>query len=324
MAAARGGGTDEALIAELGAAPAGDGAARRAQVAALLRFAGGPRIVAGRVVVAATLDHEAVARRLAADIAALYGRAATVRALPGGRIERPRYVVEVNDGGAVLARQVGLVDPAGRWVRGLPMWLVGGQRAPEAVWRGAFLASGRLGARGRSCEVGCPSVEAAVALVGAARRLGVRAKARQAGGVDSVTVAGADVVTLLARMGAHNASAELGRQHARSAVRRTGNFSAANQARSAQAAADTAAQARRALDILGDTAPQHLVAAAMLRIEHPDAPLQQLGRLADPPVSKDTISGQIRRLLRLAERRLVEHQAETDLTVDRKGARRGA
>ena len=51
----------------------------------------------------------------------------------------------------------------------------------EAAWRGAFLAHGSLTEPGRSMalEVTCPGSEAALALVGAARRLKIHAKARE-------------------------------------------------------------------------------------------------------------------------------------------------
>ncbi|HEY4993266.1 MAG TPA: DNA-binding protein WhiA, partial [Nakamurella sp.] len=47
--------------------------ARKAEVSALLRFAGGLHIVAGRVIVEAELDTGAVARRLRKEIGELYG-----------------------------------------------------------------------------------------------------------------------------------------------------------------------------------------------------------------------------------------------------------
>ncbi len=47
--------------------------ARRAEVASLLRFAGGLHIVAGRVVVEAEVDLGIIARRLRKDIYDLYG-----------------------------------------------------------------------------------------------------------------------------------------------------------------------------------------------------------------------------------------------------------
>ncbi|BBZ36437.1 hypothetical protein MCNF_50420 [Mycolicibacterium confluentis] len=35
-----------------------------------------------------------------------------------------------------------------------------------------------------------------------------------------------------------------------------------------------------------------------MRLEHPDASLEELGRLAQPPMTKDAIAGQLRRLMR--------------------------
>ncbi|UQX10731.1 DNA-binding protein WhiA [Candidatus Mycobacterium methanotrophicum] len=274
--------------------------ARRAQVATLLRCAGARvRVVAGRSVLSAELDDERTAARLRADLAAGYGCQAAIRTRP----RPPRHVVGVSGDGESLARRAGLLDAHGRLVRGLPAQLVGGQIAAEAVWRGAFLACGSLDER--AIRLDCPTPEAALALVGAARRLGVRARARDAGGVDRVTVRGREhIALLLARIGAGETVRALQQRWAVRGARprQPGEFAGANQARATQAAADTAARARRALEILGDGAPAQLVQAARLRIEHQQVPLGQLGRLADPPLSKDTISGQLRRLLALADR----------------------
>ncbi|HET8590285.1 MAG TPA: DNA-binding protein WhiA, partial [Nakamurella sp.] len=59
----------------------------------------------------------------------------------------------------------------------------------------------------------------------------------------------------------------------------------------------------RALDILGEDAPDHLADAGRLRIKHGQASLEELGQLADPPMTKDAIAGRIRRLLTMADRR---------------------
>ena len=55
--------------------------------------------------------------------------------------------------------------------------------------------------------------------------------------------------------------------------------------------------------ILGDTVPDHLAAAGKLRVEHRQASLEELGRLADPPMTKDAVAGRIRRLLSMADRK---------------------
>ncbi|CAA9278787.1 MAG: Transcription_WhiA, partial [uncultured Actinomycetospora sp.] len=156
---------------------------RRAEVAALLRFGGGLHIVGGRVVVEAELDTGSAARRLRGEIHDLYGHNPEVHVLSQGGLRKgTRYVVRVAADGDSLARQTGLLDQRGRPVRGLPPQVVsGGVCDAEAAWRGAFLAHGSLTEPGRSSalEITCPGMEAAMALVGAARRLGVVAKARE-------------------------------------------------------------------------------------------------------------------------------------------------
>ena len=93
--------------------------ARRAEVASLLRFAGGLHIVSGRVVVEAEVDLGIIARRLRKDIYDLYGYNAVVHVLSASGIRKStRYVVRVAKDGEALARQTGLLDLRGRPVRG--------------------------------------------------------------------------------------------------------------------------------------------------------------------------------------------------------------
>ena len=54
--------------------------------------------------------------------------------------------------------------------------------------------------------------------------------------------------------------------------------------------------------LLQGQAPEHLLAAGRLRLEHPHVSLEQLATLADPPMTKDAVAGKLRRLLALAER----------------------
>ena len=100
---------------------------RRAEVSALLRFAGGLHIVAGRVVVEAEVDLGSIARRLRREIFDLYGYSSDVHVLSAGGLRKSsRYVVRVAKDGEALARQTGLLDMRGRPVRGLPAQVVGG------------------------------------------------------------------------------------------------------------------------------------------------------------------------------------------------------
>ncbi len=174
---------------------------RRAEVSALLRFAGGVQVVAGRVVVGAELDAGSIARRLRKAIGDLYGYSADVHVLTVGQQRAgSRFVVRVVAAGEALARRTGLLDPRGRPVRGLSASVVAGGVCDSAsVWRGAFLAQGSLTEPGRSpaLEVVCPGPEAAMALVRAARRLRITAKAREVRGQDRVVVRDGEAIGAL-------------------------------------------------------------------------------------------------------------------------------
>src|SRR6187397_575421 len=286
--------------------------ARRAEVASLLRFAGGLHIVSGRVVVEAEVDLGIIARRLRKDIHDLYGYNAMVHVLSGSGIRKStRYVLRVAKDGEALARQTGLLDLRGRPVRGLPAQVVGGSVADaEAAWRGAFLAHGSLTEPGRSSalEITCPGPEAALALVGAARRLGISAKAREVRGVDRVVVRDGDAIgALLTRLGAQDSrlawEERRMRREVRATANRLANFDDANMRRSARAAVAAGARVQRALEILGEDIPDHLRVAGELRLAHKQASLEELGGLADPPMTKDAVAGRIRRLLALADKK---------------------
>ncbi len=286
--------------------------ARAAELTTLLRFAGGLHSIAGRVAVEAEVDSEALARRVARDIAELYGVRPDLKAVQGSST-RPglHHIVRVVDGGETLARQTGLLDQRRRPVRGLPNRVITGSKDDSAaVWRGAFLASGSLTDPGRSAalEVTCPTAEAAMALVGAAHRFGVTAKAREVRGVPRVVVRDGEAIrAVLAAIGAAETATRWEqlrqRREVRAGVNRLVNFDDANLRRSAQAAVAACARVERALEILGDDTPEHLLEAGRLRLDHRDASLDELGHHADPPLTKDAVAGRIRRLLAMADKR---------------------
>lgn len=290
-------------------------AARKAEVSSMLRFSSALHIVAGSIVVEVELDTGVAARRLRSEIKDLYGHVAEIVVVNGTGLKKgSRFVVRVSQDGSALARQTGLIDGRGRPVRGLPATIVNGSLADaKAAWRGAFLAHGSLTEPGRSgsLEVTCPGPEAALALVGAARRLGIAAKARDVRGVDRVVVRDGEAIgALLTSMGAENTrlvwEERRLRREVRATANRLANFDDANLRRSARAAVAAGARVERALEILGEDVPAHLKYAGELRLEHKQASLEELGQLADPPMTKDAIAGRIRRLLATADKRAAE------------------
>ncbi|MBM9462622.1 DNA-binding protein WhiA [Aeromicrobium sp. YIM 150415] len=297
---------------ELAQTPITKSCCRKAEVSTILRFAGGLHIVSGRIVVEAELDSGATARRLRKDIAEVYGHGSELLVLQNGGIRKgTSYVVRVAKEGDALARQTGVVDASGRPIRGLPPQVVSGASCDAvAAWRGAFLARGSLTEPGRSSslEVTAPGPEAALALVGSARRLGIAAKAREVRGADRVVIRDGEAIgALLTRLGAHEAllawEERRMRREVRATANRLANFDDANLRRSARAAVAAGARAQRALEILGDEVPDHLKLAGLLRVEHRQASLEELGQLHDPVLTKDAIAGRIRRLLAMADKR---------------------
>jgi DNA-binding protein WhiA len=316
---------------ELSRLPTGKACCRRAEMAVILRFAGGLHLANGRVVVEAELDTGSVARRLRQEIAEVFGHPSEIAMLAAGGLRRSaRWLIRVDRGGEALARATGLIDQRGRPVRGLPPMIVtGGLCDAAAAWRGAFLAHGSLTEPGRSSslEITSPGPEAALALVGAARRLGIQAKSKQVRGVDRVVIRDAEAIgAMLTHMGAHDSvlawEERRMRREVRATANRLANFDDANLRRSARAAVAAGARVSAAMDILSGTglnaglpegvngtateaAPEHLLAAGELRLKHPQASLEELGALADPPMTKDAVAGRIRRLLALADKRAI-------------------
>ncbi|AKE41285.1 Sporulation transcription regulator whiA [Corynebacterium kutscheri] len=288
--------------------------ARAAEIAAIIRFAGSMDAIAGKLVVEVELDHADVAARFKREVEDVFDIPVHVMDLGTTARKTPRHLIRMTEDADTLIRRIGLVTRSGHSVVGLPPQIITGTvEDAEAAWRGAFLAAGQLYDPGRNTglEVSCPCQEASLALVGCARRLGIAAKTKETRGVEKVTLRDGDAVgALLSRMGAHTQRLKwdqkrLTRETPKSGARLV-NFDDANLRRSARAAVKAAARVERAMTILGDDVPDHLAEAGQLRVQHRQASLEELGRLADPQMTKDAVAGRIRRLLTMADKRAEE------------------
>ena len=96
------------------------------------------------------------------------------------------------------------------------------------------------------------------------------------------------------------------RREIKASAHRLANFDDANLRRSARAAVAAGARVERALVILGDEVPDHLRLAGLLRLEHKQSSLEELGQLHTPPLTKDAVAGRIRRLLATADKKAAE------------------
>ncbi len=291
--------------------------ARAAEISAILRFAGELTISGDQMAYEVELDNQRIADRFVDGLEELFGvKVGTHVVGPATSQKKSRVQLRIATGAKELTRRLGLITRSGHPVVGLPPQVISGSIADnEAAWRGAFLAQGALTEPGRSStlEVLCPCQEAALALVGCARRLGIAAKTKETRGADRVVVRDGDAIgALLTRMGAQETrltwEKKRVKREAHDTSKRLDNFDDANLRRSARAAVTAAARVERAMEILGDDVPEHLADAGRLRVQHREASLEELGRLADPPMTKDAVAGRIRRLLSMADKRAEELQ----------------
>lgn len=89
----------------------------------------------------------------------------------------------------------------------------------------------------------------------------------------------------------------------RNSVNRKVNCETANISKTVNAAVKQIADITRIRDVLGfEKLPPHLRQMAQLRLEHPDAPLKELGEYLEPPVGKSGVNHRLRKLSAIAEK----------------------
>jgi hypothetical protein len=138
-------------------------------------------------------------------------------------------------------------------------------------------------------------------------RLGIAAKAREVRGVDRVVIRDGDAIgAMLTRLGAHERSWP-GRSAgcvARSGRPRTGSRTSTTRTCAARRGPrwppGPGSSGRWRSSATTSRPPAE---AGQLRVEHKQASLEELGQLADPPMTKDAVAGRIRRLLAMADKR---------------------
>lgn len=306
---------------------------RKAQVTTMLRVSNKSVFKPGQIVVLAELDNQKGADWLTTAITEVYGhqaiQRATARKTTHGVVKS--HIVMVTARAAELALQTGLLQRNGRMAsvtRGLPPETMAAPvNARKAALRGAFLVAGNLSSPGERCllEIVCPNEMVASAIKGLTNNLGINrdvsiqpvSNSRQC----KVVLRDATAIErLLLAMGADETAKEWSGKRSDSETRgkanRLANFDDANMRRSAKAAVEACEKVTRAFEILDkDTLSDNLREAGELRLKYPDASLEQLGKLAEPSLSKDAIAGRLRRLILQAkkvEKRMAKEAAEKE------------
>ena len=284
---------------------------RRAELASILRAAGTFHIVGGeRFALEVDLPDAGLARKVYSGLAADFARPAEIRILePGRGRPRQRFLIRVKEAMLAPFIDAGVLDGSGRFRQGVPAKLVSRRCCAGAYLRGSFLAHGSVSEPRAPVqfEIRTPDRATANGVRGLAERVGAGGRIREHRGAHVVYLKeGAAVGRMLAAMGAHDGYLEWEDgavwKSVRGEANRLANGDAANARRTARAAMQQRVWAEHAIARFGeDGLPPAVREVAHLRLAHPDASLEELGRLCRPPITKPAVAGRLRRLERLAE-----------------------
>lgn len=179
----------------------------------------------------------------------------------------------------------------------------------RAFIRGAFLAAGSISDPNKSYhfEIVCTSMPQAVQLQEIMSGFETEARIVERKGHYVVYIKeGSQIVDMLNVMEAYVSLMKLENvrilKEMRNSVNRKVNCETANISKTVNAAVKQIEDITRIRDEIGfENLPDHLREMALLRLEHPDAPLKELGNYLDPPVGKSGVNHRLRRLSEIAD-----------------------
>lgn len=313
---------------------------RRSELGALVRAAGTLRIGSGRrlnVVVGS--EHPAIARKtfkLLKDAAGVRPEFIVVRQ---SRLKKAtRFVVRLDHGDArTLLDQMGFAE-GGRLNYGIPPSIAVRPCCVRSYLRGFFLGRGSVlsPATGNHLEMSTKHEEQALDIKELLKSLGINAGviSRKADSVVYVKE-GEQMARLLNLLGAHACLLKYEdvrvMKDVKNRVNRLVNMETANIDKIAEAGLRqvgdiTSIRASFGLERL----PQSLRRVAEARLEHPEASLEELGSLMDPPLTKSAVNHRLRRIHKIArsleqqrprDRREHDQEDGVDLALDEEGER---
>lgn len=285
---------------------------RTAELASLIRAAGGFHILGNdRYGLHASFGMSATART-AVSLVKSFNLPLEVRVIEQHRLgQSKRFEIHL-EGGARLVQflnEIGVLADDMSLRDSIPSRIFSRPCCRNTFLRGAFLAAGSVSAPGapahleiysgndsflRSIIEAAGAIEITLSLL--QRKRNWAAYSKNLGTIRDFLVA----------VGAHQAALEYEQRSIISTVKgdanRRANFDAANASRCSQAAARQLKairdlQRRDSWKRLSDG----LLEIAELRMEHPYMTTAELGRQADPPLSKSAVNHRLRRLVRIAE-----------------------
>lgn len=286
---------------------------QRMELAALLRACG--RIAlggAGRVSVTCTTDHAPVARKIFRLIKAAFHLQTEVLVTRRTRLRKNlAYLVRIpqQPGLMEMLKATGIMDGDGNLVDWGKLPELHQDHCRRSYLRGTFLGTGWVSSpeRQHHLELTTTEMEAADALGQMLFSSGIHVRASYRKEYMVLYVKEADhVVRFLGLVGAHQSLLHYEDVRAmkdlRNTVNRRVNAETANLAKTADAAARQAEALERLRSRGGvERLSPLLRELAVLRLEHPEASLVELGQMCTPPASKSAVNHRMRQLMVLTE-----------------------
>ncbi len=283
----------------------------RATLAALVRIEGtllvnGP----GRYSMEIATDVSNVARLIIRLLHTLYDLTTELTVRRSVLHKTPNYLIDIphqqNLGSAL--QDLGVLSPDEGLVMGIKPSLVAKQCCAAAYLRGAFLGSGFISNPKSDFhfEITMETEELAQGLVRLMEEKDIGARVMQRRNSYIVYLKSGDaILEFLAFTGAHHAALIMEEERVvksiRNDVNRQINAELANQQKASNAAAEQLFAIRDVLEHYGmENLPPALQDFIRLRVQYPDVSLADLGKHAQPPLSKSAMYHRVRRIEQMA------------------------
>lgn len=286
----------------------------RAELAALI-VTNGNLALSGRGGISLNIitDHAYIARRLYKLLKQEFALTPVVLARKKTSLRKNlSYLVRISDPQQAkeVVSKLGIIDPENRMSSGDISKLTGSQCCQRAYLRGCFLAGGSVSnpeTNGYHLEIATelPSHAENIRLLLASLGIkgGIVSRKRQ----QVVYVKDSEqIALLLSTIGSNQGRLKFENarilKDLRNQVNRLVNCETANVTKTVDAAQRQVAAIRHLAAARGlESLSPGLRQVARLRLEHPAATLDELGQLADPPLSKSAVNYRLRRLQQLAD-----------------------
>ncbi|MGE5675876.1 MAG: DNA-binding protein WhiA [Mycobacterium leprae] len=288
---------------------------RRTELAALVRASGRISIGGGGIACTLSTDHAPVARMIIRLIRSEFGLQTRLMVLRRMRLRKNlSYLVRIppQPGLTNLLQASGIMDRNGDLSDWGDLASLGHDHCRRAYLRGTFLGTGWIAPpeRQHHLEMTTTATEAADELGQLLFRYGIPVRMAYRKDTMVLYVKDAkDIVKFLKLVGAEGALSHYEDVRAvkqvRNKVNRQVNAETANLNKTVEASGRqvemlTSLAASGRLAVLSDG----LRELALLRLNHPDANLKELGEMCNPPLSKSGVNHRMRQLMKIAEEEL--------------------